>query len=263
MDMHLYMSTLGTRGRWGNQLFQYCWMRAMSEKMGATLHLPHDWIGRKLFDVPFWPDKGCASCRRRIDLDAALVNGTFDQWLGRLDGYDVLTYAQHQRYLDAYTRAQAKSWLTLQPEWVDYEDKLLTRFPKDYAVCHVRRGDYEIDPFCRLYATISEGSYLSALKKFSIPEDALWIQEGWREPSGQVKSVGMPWLDDFLIIKNAKTILRSNSSFAWWAATLSDARVYSPLVESRVGRQDVEFVAGNWPKTANFPNQSDLRLAEA
>ncbi len=39
------------------------------------------------------------------------------------------------------------------------------------------------------------------------------------------------WLGDFLKLYFARTIFRANSSFSWWAATLSPtAKVFSPVI---------------------------------
>jgi len=52
----------------------------------------------------------------------------------------------------------------------------------------------------------------------------------------------------------ARTLFRSNSSFSWWAAELSDAIVYSPIVPIKpVDKRNMhvvaecEFVNGNHP----------------
>ena len=63
------------------------------------------------------------------------------------------------------------------------------------------------------------------------------------------------WLDDFLKLYFARTIFRANSSFSWWAATLSPtAKVFSPVIDKHHiygvdGMEEitVDFVEGNHP----------------
>ena len=63
------------------------------------------------------------------------------------------------------------------------------------------------------------------------------------------------WLDDFLKLYFARTIFRANSSFSWWAATLSPtAKVFSPVVDrchiygvDGMEKITVDFVEGNHP----------------
>ena len=74
--------------------------------------------------------------------------------------------------------------------------------------------------------------------------------------------LGLPFLEDFILMMNADVVLRANSSFSWWAATLGRGRILSPLVEDRTGMQDVEFVEGNWPKMVNSHNITDLQLKD-
>jgi hypothetical protein len=49
-------------------------------------------------------------------------------------------------------------------------------------------------------------------------------------------------------IMASRVIFRANSSFSWWAATLSDARVFAPVVGNNTGWLDCSFVEGNHPK---------------
>ncbi len=63
------------------------------------------------------------------------------------------------------------------------------------------------------------------------------------------------WLDDFLKLYFARTIFRANSSFSWWAATLSPtAKVFSPVIDQPhiygvdgMKEITVDFVEGNHP----------------
>lgn len=257
------MSALGKRGRWGNQCFQFAFLRGYAAAKNLNLCLPEDWIGRQLFRVPEMGTAGIVA--RRIDLDEALVLGQWDQWINQLAGFDFVTYAQHQKYLDFYTRAQCREWFALQPPWDEYERKLIAEMPPHYIACHLRRDDYIRHPFNQHYATVHDGSYEEALNKIPVDRamNILWVEQGWREPSQVVKDAGIPWLDDFLILKNAAHLLRANSSFSYWAGVLGNGQVYSPIVEDRIGWQNAEFVEGNWPRTSGHKNQSDLHLREA
>ena len=80
---------------------------------------------------------------------------------------------------------------------------------------------------------------------------------GWDYPTGSqyLPGIVFDWLHDFLKLYFARTIFRANSSFSWWAATLSPtAKVFSPVVDKRhiygvdgIEEIDVEFVEGNHP----------------
>jgi hypothetical protein len=55
MSAHfIRMIRYGRNGRFGNQLFQYAYLRIMAEKWKADLELP-DWVGQVFFGLPRQP----------------------------------------------------------------------------------------------------------------------------------------------------------------------------------------------------------------
>jgi hypothetical protein len=147
-----------------------------------------------------------------------------------------------------------------------------------YDVAHLRRDDIADAEYNRThvqgYSLISKKSYVRAFEKFGYAEDSMqWVSDdhtgkwhlgktprgwgGWEYPTGSQYVPGMvfDWLHDFLKLYFARTIFRANSSFSWWAATLSPtAKVFSPVVSKRhiygvdgMEEIDVDFVEGNHP----------------
>jgi hypothetical protein len=147
-----------------------------------------------------------------------------------------------------------------------------------YDVAHLRRDDISDVAYNRThvqgYSVVSMESYRRAFRKFGYSEDSIvWVsddytgrwhvgrkrrlQGGWEYPTGSEVLPGIlfDWLDDFLKLYFARTIFRANSSFSWWAATLSPtAKVFSPVIEQAhiygvdgMEETTVEFVEGNHP----------------
>jgi hypothetical protein len=147
-----------------------------------------------------------------------------------------------------------------------------------YDVAHLRRDDISNAEYNRThiqgYSVVSVDSYLQAFQKFGYSaESILWVSDdytgkwhvgrrtrhigGWEYPAGShyLPPIIFDWLDDFLKLYFARTIFRANSSFSWWAATLSPtAKVFSPVIDKRhiygVDGMDeitVDFVEGNHP----------------
>ena len=147
-----------------------------------------------------------------------------------------------------------------------------------YDVAHLRRDDISDAAYNRThpqgYSVVSLDSYRRAFRQFGFDEkDMLWVSDdytgtwhvgrkvrhrgGWTFPEGSeyLPGVVFDWLDDFLKLYFARTIFRANSSFSWWAATLSPtAQVYSPVIDKTriygvdgLEEIDVEFVEGNSP----------------
>lgn len=228
-------------GRFGNQLFQYAFARAYAEAHQATLLTP-EWIGKTIFNLSDPP----------LNIDLPLAG--FDEIPnGRIN----LTLRGHFQFQDAInymSRAKLKSWFQTQGRW---QQKFATRLP---IAAHLRRGDYM--HYSNVFCVVGEASYIAACKKFGLDANKItWISE-----ENQKTQDAIPFLEDFVLLQNADVLLRANSSFSWWAGVLGNGRVFSPLVENRVGVHDVEFVEGNWPRIADgyncHTNISDLYVRE-
>jgi len=241
--------------RLGNSMFLYCFARGYAEAMGAELQCP-DWIGRKLFVNATEPP--ITQNLHWTELDS-LSKQPLGYFLGATN-IALRLYAQHQIFIDYYTRAKAREWLKLKPEFEAYAPKLA----EPYSAAHVRRGDISTDPLLRQnYCEVSDESYENAIEKFNIAEPIYRVQEGARTPPPELETQGLGFLPDFLLLRDATHLLRANSSFSVWASWLGNAKTYAPVVEDKVGLQHVEFVEGNHPCTAGrFKNQSDLWLKE-
>lgn len=255
------ISCLGSKGRAGNSFFQWAFARGYSMAVDAVLQTP-DWFGRRIFseaaEEPLidrsLPKTHCDS----VCLQMGLPLGYF---IGKTN-IDLDLYAQHQTFVDFYSRRQVREWFRLKPEFESYApNKEITG---QYSAMHLRRGDYTTDPtFQRLYCTVSDESYAQAIKQFNIPSPVLRVFDGCRPAIPDLEAIGLDWLVDFLMLRGADHLLRSNSTFAWWASALGNGKTYSPVVENKVGLQHVGFVHGNHPNTAGiFPNQSNLILKE-
>lgn len=248
---------LGGIGRFGNQLALYLFVRGYAERYGFELRTG-DWIGRRIFanvkeplvteDVAHFP-------QTRLD---SHTREPLDRYFGR-SGIDIFVYAQNVIYMNGfYTRANAREWLTLKPAY-----EALKPLVPPISVAHIRRGDYaENGTFAKLYCSISENSYDDAVEQFGIPKPVVKVFEGWR-PNPPNTPPDVEWLPDFLFMRDAKYLLRANSTFSYFAGLLGYGKVFSPLVEDKVGWNYVEFIEGNHANTAGrFRNQSELHLKE-
>ena len=222
------VSRLGKFGRFGNSLFQYAFAKGYAESVGESLHVPADWYARKIFQIEDPPIRGTVPPCQGFD---AIPKGK---------DADIHGYYQYQDALDFYSAAKARKWLRLRPEW-----NRLAKIKDPYVACHLRRGDYKT--FAHLYAIPAAESYLECIKAH--PEfPPLLIYVGDETPN---VDKGVPdafsFLPDFVCLLHASCLLRANSSFSWWAATLGGMRVFSPDVKSKVGACEVAFVEGNYP----------------
>jgi hypothetical protein len=240
------MPTLGAHliGRLGNLMFIYAHARAYAERNGYELCLP-EWIGEKIFDLP----TPLRPSNTKIDL--MLPEKTF----------------QHQDDL-IYRRCQVRQWFRIRKEI----DAVLSRLVYDHEhVLNIRQAhDYSGSGFC----CITHASYVAAHKRAGFEDRCVWTETDTnptRLPdfagSETAAGLGTSWvaLPSFYRLMSARVLFRANSTFSWWAATLSHARVFSPVIKGLKGGRDVQcdtFVEGNWPVMCDVAQNSDLFLYE-
>lgn len=239
----IQISCLGKFGRFGNQLFQYCFAKALAEKHDCQLEVPKDWIGRKIFEISDQPIRRPLQ-RVFTEVDPDQIN------------IDLMGYYQHQEALDMYSREDVLRWLK-------FKAPIANMFPKrrNYIAAHVRRGDY-VKKFSNIYCCIKDESYIDACDKFGLDSSELiWVREDKPTASGPaLKKQGLGFLPDFFKLVNADHMLRANSTFSWWAGVFSEGKVYSPLVEQHTGWSDVDFTEGNWPAMYSVNNHPDKKV---
>lgn len=233
---------LRTIGRFGNQMFQYAFARAYAERYGLTLELEPCLIQR-VFDIDHPP----------VSRDWP-VKSTAELNFGEKD-FTLTDYCTIQKNL-IYTRSQARKWFlfrhTLGPSVI--------RLKTYHTVCHERRGDY----FGAGYVVVSRRSYMEMLSKlqYQDQEPHFCSDEGGHPNDAFPKE--LQFLPDFWLMLYARVLLRGNSSFSWWAATLGHGIVYSPVIDGLKGGQehDCPFTQGNHPKFICNGEMTDLTLME-
>lgn len=216
-------------GRFGNQLFQYAFARAFAEKHGFEFQCD-PWIGQQIFQLD---DKPITSTNLQPRDENNIQDGEGD--------IIIRSYCQQQKCL-IYTQSQVRGWFKFQ-HWVNQE---LHELPMIYRnVAHRRVGDYA----GYSYPLVSIGSCLGKFLELGISSFAILTEE---HPLKHNSFQGeLSFVPDFYCMANADVLLRGNSTFSWWAATLNrHGRIYSPVMDGCEGgkEHDVEFVDGNWPK---------------
>jgi len=225
-------------------MFEYAHLRAYAEQNGYEVSLP-PWIGERVFaGVPeaIRPDK------YKPDLDL---------------GEDL-----HQRQSSLiYTRKQVKEWFAFKPEVLE---KLKPAKCQCEIVLNVREGrDYiSAGMIC-----ISSQSYLDALvnnfgtgQRFTWETDtfSMFLSSFAGDPSASGLGTTEVCLPSFYRLMTAPILFRANSTFSWWASTLGNGRVFSPVIDGMKGgipnQHCSNFVEGNWPRMSQAPECTDLHL---
>ena len=190
-------------------------------------------------------DPPCEANLPSLGLDTIPRNDRTD-----IDLYGYFQFAEAFQY---YSLNTVRKWFTFKKEW---RDKFTTH--KD-LVAHLRRGDY-LTTYSSSFCVIAWEAYAKSME--ALGYDPLKTDLVSDTSPTRFEHPGLEWLQDFFTLMNSKVLFRANSTFSWWAGTLGEAKVYSPVVDGQVGlREDIDFVEGNWPRCTTQPNTSDFILA--
>jgi hypothetical protein len=217
--MIVTVSCLGNNGRFGNQLFQYAFARSYAESIGAELQTP-DWKGRYIF----------TDINERIMTEPAGPSTEFPNGEGDVD---LVGYFQQSQHLMLLSKEKIKKWFVFKND---------INVPHYDLVFHRRRGDYLSYP--HVFAVVTDHSYEKAAIKYGFDPNQAFILDDSRDPAY--------WLNDFFIMMKCTNLFRSNSTFSWWAATLGNCAVYSPVMGDKKRIVEVDFVEGNEEPLGDF-----------
>ena len=237
-------ATMPLTGRLGNLMFEYSYLRAYAEQNGYEVSLP-PWIGERVFaGVP----EAVRPNKYKPDLDL---------------GEDL-----HQRQSSLiYTRKQVKEWFAFKPEVLERLQP--AKCPKNTIIFNRREGS---DYIGAGMVCISKDSYFDAVPDEVKNFGYLWETD--TNPNRLDSFTGDSWasglgtteicLPSFYRLMTAPVLFRANSTFSWWSATLSDGRIFSPVIEGMKGgvpnQHCDNFVEGNWPRMSLREGFTDLHL---
>lgn len=224
------MTSLGSLGRFGNQLIQYAILRLYARKAGAVAVCP-DWIGRDLYalDDPTIPSSQISTSLHENAVIEALegentpanvelqgfFSDTFERWKHRRDE------------IRAFFKPSPKL-LPLVESWVT----AVRSHGSEVVAIHLRRGDFDGETFWKapeeiylnwlnalwptlanpvLYVASDEPSVIAAFEKFA-PISAVHLE-------GKVP--GIEFYTDHAIITHADHVAVSPSTFSWTACWLN------------------------------------------
>lgn len=231
-------------GQLGNACFQYCFARAYAARVGATLETAY-WVGQRLFQGVNEPHLSCKLPKTMMD---ELPRGVSD-------GVDLHGYFQNERSLDFYSVKEAREWLRFKPEW-----QFPKKYPK-YIAIHMRHGDY-VTRYSHQFCIIRPESQVEIATRLQEQTGFLPIVFVSEEQSEPYDDPELGFLPDFFTLMQADYLIRSNSTFSWWAGTLGKGKVYCPVVANKTGWNYVEYVEGNSEPLLQYPTHGRLYLRD-
>jgi len=226
------MSTLGSNGRFGNQLLQYGFLRMYAAEHGLTVETP-DWIGRDLFDLndPMLDEALPAVSEADVDFVASLNRQVPLVWRNAdLWGYCCYPTAGLRRYENLFRGLFHPGERVSQS--VAAAEKELRGMGNTVVAIHLRRGDFGYGRFWLapsawysdwlddlwpalnrpvLYVASDDASAAAELARFR-PVTAADLG---------IEMQGVEFYPDFHLLTQADALAISNSTFSFTAAMLN------------------------------------------
>lgn len=255
-------------GRFGNQLFQYAFLRATARRLGVRFYCPA-WLGDDIFTLNDRDERAPAPegiTRRYIQ---PKDNCGFDPQARFIkDHTDVLGYFQSPRHFDP---AAAREWYTFRDDAVAaVRDKYRGL---DFARCvgvHFRFGDMVNNPF---YINPAPDYYRKALARTRPYQQVLLFSDDIPAAEERMRQVGVPFMsmrdnkgfEDLFLLTQCRAVVCSVSTFSWWGGWLNarpDKKVAAPLEWIRPGQRihNDGLICPDWINLRAAHLQDDYRF---
>ena len=214
---------LGRYGRFGNQLFQYAFLRTSARRLGVKFYCP-GWEGDTVFLLNDETERTSVPGPTDKTYRQPLQNcGFLDSALHIEDGTDIVGYFQSEKYFD---RKAVTRWYTFRPERVaPVQDKYRHVDLARCAGIHLRFGDMKDDP---QFVVLPPRYYARALALLPRPQQILVFsdevesaREHLRHVPGEFTYVeGNEGFEDLYLMTRCGDFVCSVSTLSWWGAWL-------------------------------------------
>jgi hypothetical protein len=239
------------KGRLGNQLFQYVFLKYLKGKRKGLLYFfpnPHHAYLGKYFELEKYDNlllnsKAYSAITRILPAIFKLKEIHTHNWIAPKP-IEVKNLSYYKGYYQSayYFEHLAKPLdLKLKRQYTEEFEKLYGELfnHNKTVVVHIRRTDYmnygerrkrDISlPLAYFKKRLEAIEYLNDYKVIFVSDDVEKVKEVFPEQPNYIFSNNSEIID-FQIIQNADVSIISNSTFAWWAAYLSPENnvVYAP-----------------------------------
>lgn len=241
------MITVVIQGGLGNQLFQFAYGRALTEK-GKDV----------IYNVSFFSDNKKYT-KRSYQLNNFLLSDFIKtetiskkqkfttRVLNKLDvdrrvryvkqpndNYVADGYFTSEKYFSSIRAILLKEIVIKEPSALYLEWVKRIKNNDNAVVVHARRSDFINSGFVNLDETYYKKalSYFgSDMEIFAFSDDIDWLKRTLNRPVIQVSGQGLKDYEEMILMTKAKNFIIANSTFSWWGAWLSpykDKKVIAP-----------------------------------
>lgn len=218
---------LGRWGRFGNQLFEYAFLRSTARRLGVQFYCP-PWIGDELFDLDDAAERAPAPVGITKQFRLTVKDSGFvESALEIEDGTDIAGYFQSDRYYD--DKDEVRRWFKFNQEVTKTADAYPSIDFSNSVSLSVRMGDYNELRYMFPLPTIAY--YRKALEKVCAKKHILVFSDDPDLARDYLRGVddsrmkfieGPNDFEQFYLITRCRDNILANSSYSWWGAWLSD-----------------------------------------
>jgi len=233
-------SKIGKMGRFGNELFQFATLYAVSRETGYEIGL--NWhLGERYFNLKFKKPNKIIS-----EFEEKTKNGAFNPKIFQInDNTDLIGYFQSPKYFNKY-REELINLFKPKREIILKVNKILSKYSKPVITLHIRGSDYLSKTWVNFYGGIPNYDYylesitliskkekkkISDYQIICLTDDILTSKKILKNLSNiEFYSSAEPLIDMFILIKSKRLII-SASTFAFWGAYLNQNKnvvIYAP-----------------------------------
>ena len=240
----------GNYGRFGNQLFQYAYLRSQAKRLSTKFYCP-PWRGDEVFMLSDAEEKCPPFTPKHMYHEDPYKHGFQESATQMRDDTDVAGFFQSPLFFKKEDVLR----------WFSFNESLFASVRAKYGninlnkatAIHLRLGDY-CNPSSLMFYTIRPEYVKRALSLIKEGGPILVISDSpetakkylGHMPEGTIFVEGNKDYEDFYLLAHAKNIICSASSFSWWAAYLNkhpNKKVFMPqywfLPMSRVKNETI------------------------
>lgn len=217
---------LGNYGRFGNQLFQYAYLRAQAKRLHTTFYCP-PWAGDTIFHLNDELER-VSECEVPFSFNDTF-HGFSQEATEIQDNTDITGFFQSPKY---FNKNEVLSWFSFRdPFFSDVLEKYTHIQLQNAIGIHLRLGDYttpQFEVYIPNQAYFEKALHLinknSKVLIFSDdPQGAKQYLSALTKSREVIFIEGNSELEDFYLLSHCSDVICSPSSYSWWAAYLNSS----------------------------------------
>lgn len=215
---------LGNYGRFGNQLFQYAYLRTQAKRLGTTFYCP-SWAGDLIFELKDEKEKAIYP-ETQLSFDDRF-HGFSPEATKIKDNTDITGFFQSPKY---FSQEDINNWFVFKESFFSAVNRKYKHI--DFEECvgiHLRLGDYTSPQF--VFYVPYRGYFQNALRIVGPKAHILIFSDDPIQAKKYLKKFankdnlifieGNTEIEDFYLLSKCHDTICSSSSFSWWAAYLN------------------------------------------